>query len=86
VTAVRYHPELGKVCAYGVDGSPDAKMMIRSGDMEATAAQFPTEIGEQAADILYKMLDSEVFPETITVPVDLVCYDNLEEFDINRWQ
>jgi hypothetical protein len=32
------------------------------------------------------MLDGEVFPETITVPVDLVCYDNLEEFDINRWQ
>ena len=86
VTAVRNHPELGKVYVYGVDGSPDAKMMIRSGDMEATAAQFPTEIGEQAADILYKMLDSEVFPETITVPVDLVCYDNLEEFDINRWQ
>ncbi len=86
VTSVRNHPELGKVYVYGVDGSPDAKMMIRSGDMEATAAQFPTEIGEQAADILYKMLDGEDFPETITVPVDLVCYDNLEEFDINRWQ
>lgn len=85
-TAVRNHPELDKVYVYGVDGSPDAKRMIRSGDMEATAAQFPTEIGEKAADILYKMLDGEKYPETITVPVDLVCSDNLEEFDINRWQ
>jgi ribose transport system substrate-binding protein len=86
VTAVRNHPELGKVYVYGVDGSPDAKMMIRSGEMDATAAQFPTEIGEQAADILYRMLEGDEYPETITVPVDLVCYDNLEEFDINRWQ
>ena len=86
VTAVRNHPELGKVYVYGVDGSPDAKMMIRSGEMDATAAQFPTEIGEQAADILYRMLEGDEYPETITVPVDLVCYDNLEKFDINRWQ
>ena len=86
VTALRNHPELGSVSVYGVDGSPDAKMMIRSGDMDATAAQFPTEIGDKAADILYRMLDGEEYPEMITVPVSLVCYDNLEEFNINRWQ
>jgi ribose transport system substrate-binding protein len=86
VTAVRRHPELGKVYVYGVDGSPDAKSMIGAGEMEATAAQFPTEIGEEAADTLYKMLRGEEYESTITVPIDLVYYSNLEQYDSNRWQ
>ncbi|MEE1050569.1 MAG: sugar ABC transporter substrate-binding protein, partial [Lachnospiraceae bacterium] len=85
-TAVRRHPELGKVYVYGVDGSPDAKSMIGAGEMEATAAQFPTEIGEEAADTLYKMLRGEDYESTITVPINLVYYSNLEQYDSNRWQ
>ncbi len=86
VMAIRRHPEFEKVHIYGVDGSPDAKSMIMSGEVEATAAQFPTEIGEQAADNLYKMLNGESYLSTVIVPVALISYDNLEEFDINRWQ
>ena len=69
-----------------MDGSPDVKSLILSGEVEATAAQFPTEIGEEAADILYQMLKGQTVPGSITVPVDLVREENLEAFDINRWQ
>ena len=86
VTAIRRHPELSGIHVYGIDGSPDAKSMIRSGDMEATAAQFPTEIGVVAADTLYRMLEGETYDETITIPVELICSDNLENFNISRWQ
>lgn len=86
VTAKRNHPELENVRVYGIDGSPDAKSLIQSGDMEATAAQFPAQIGKAAADILYRMLDGEEYDTVITLPVALINNENLDQFDINRWQ
>lgn len=86
VTAIRSHPELKDVLVYGIDGSPDAKSMIQSGDMEATAAQFPTQIGEAAAETLYRMLEGEEYVPVITLPVDLINKENLDRFDIHRWQ
>ena len=86
VTAIRSHPELENVLVYGIDGSPDAKSMIQAGEMEATAAQFPAQIGEAAADTLYRMLDGEEYETVITLPVDLINNENLDRFDIHRWQ
>jgi ribose transport system substrate-binding protein len=86
VTAIRNHPELKDVRVYGIDGSPDAKSMIQSGEMEATAAQFPAQIGEAAADTLYRMLDGKEYESVITLPVDLINNENLDRFDIHRWQ
>lgn len=77
---------LGKVKLYGVDASPDSKALIAEGMMEASAAQFPTEIGEKAAEIIYRLLDGEAVEKNILVPVELVTRENVEQFDINRWQ
>jgi ribose transport system substrate-binding protein len=60
--------------------------MIQSGEMEATAAQFPAQIGEAAADTLYRMLDGKEYESVITLPVDLINNENLDRFDIHRWQ
>ena len=86
VTAIRSHPELEDVLVYGIDGSPDAKSMIQAGEMEATAAQFPAQIGKAAADTLYRMLDGEEYDTVITLPVTLINNENLDLFDIHRWQ
>lgn len=48
---------LGKVKLYGVDASPDSKALIAEGMMDASAAQFPTEIGKEAAQVIYRLLD-----------------------------
>ena len=32
------------------------------------------------------MLRGEEYESTITVPIDLVYYSNLEQYDSNRWQ
>lgn len=76
----------GRVKLYGVDASPDSKALIAEGMMEATAAQFPTEIGEKAAKAIYQLLDGESVEKNILIPVELVTRENVEQFDINRWQ
>ena len=77
---------LDHVGVYGVDGSPDAKALIEEGMMDATAAQFPTEIGSMAADAIYRLLDGKSVEKNILVPVKLVTRQNVEEFGIDRWQ
>ena len=77
---------LGKVKLYGVDASPDAKALMAEGMMEASAAQFPTEIGKEAAEIIYRLLNGENVQKNILVPVELVTQENVRQFGIDRWQ
>ncbi len=77
---------LDQVGIYGVDGSPDSKALIKEGMMEATAAQFPSRIGVQAADALYHLLAGEAVEKSIAVPVELITGDNVDEYHVDRWQ
>jgi len=75
-----------KILIYGVDGSPDGKMMIKEGFMEGTSAQQPSEIGRIAAQVAYDYISGKKVDKNIIVPVTLVTKDNLEEFTIDGWQ
>lgn len=77
---------LSTVDLYGVDASPDAKALIAEGMMSASAAQFPTEIGKEAADVIYRLLEGEQVEKDILVPVELITEENVEQFGIDRWQ
>lgn len=77
---------LGDVKLYGVDASPDSKALIAEGMMEASAAQFPTEIGKEAAGIIYRLLDGETVEKNILVPVQLVTQENVRQFGVDSWQ
>ncbi|MBD5502095.1 MAG: sugar ABC transporter substrate-binding protein [Lachnospiraceae bacterium] len=77
---------LGEVDLYGVDASPDSKALIAEGMMRASAAQFPTEIGKTAAEMIYRLTAGEQVEKNILVPVELVTEENVEQFDIDRWQ
>jgi len=74
------------VLVYGVDGSPDAKAMIRDGKFTATAAQFPKQIGKIAAEQAYKVMAGETIEKEILVPVELVNSDTLSNFTIDDWE
>lgn len=76
----------GRVGIYGVDASPDSKALIKEGIMQASAAQFPSEIGRQAADAVYRLLAGERVEKDILVPVELITQENVEEFGTDRWQ
>lgn len=74
------------VHVYGVDGSPDVKALIYEGIVEATAAQFPSQIGSKAAETIYRLLDGGSVESTTLIPVKLVDQENVETFGMDRWQ
>jgi ribose transport system substrate-binding protein len=75
-----------RIMIYGVDGSPDAKNMIKEGLLEGTSMQRPIKIGTTAVKIAYDYLSGKKVPQKITIPVTMVTKDNLGDFDINGWQ
>ncbi|MCQ2501415.1 MAG: sugar ABC transporter substrate-binding protein [Lachnospiraceae bacterium] len=77
---------LDQVEVYGVDASPDSKALIKEKMMVATAAQFPSQIGLNAADNIYKLLEGKTVAQNTYVPVELVTYDNVDSYGIERWQ
>ena len=85
-TALEKYGMLDQVELYGVDASPDAKALINEGRMQASAAQFPTRIGTEAADSLYALLNGETVPGEVVVPVQVVTKANVASFTIDRWQ
>ena len=77
---------MGSVEIYGVDASPDAKQLIYEGRMMASAAQFPTRIGDEASNAVYRLLSGEEVENYISVPVELVTRENVEQHNVDRWQ
>lgn len=77
---------LDSVKVYGIDASPDAKALIKEGMMSASAAQFPSKIGQTAADVVYRLLKGETVERNIHVPVELVNQENVEQYSVERWQ
>lgn len=80
IAALEKEKRLDGVLVYGVDGSRDAKKMIREGKLTATAAQFPDEIGRKAAEVAFKKLSGQSIEHEIKVPVELVVKSNIEKF------
>ena len=69
-----------------MDASPDAKQLIHEGKMKASVAQSPSQIGEEAAEAIYALLSGQEVEHFITVPVELVTKDNVEQYNVDRWQ
>ena len=66
------------IMVYGVDGSPEGKMMIRDNRMTATAAQFPEEIGKVSAEKLYDVFKGKTVEKKIVIPVELINSENID--------
>ncbi|MDD2969544.1 MAG: sugar ABC transporter substrate-binding protein [Lachnospiraceae bacterium] len=68
------------------DGSPEGKKLIQNNRMMATAAQFPTEMGNRAVESLYKILNGETCEKKILVPVKLITKYTIDSYDLEKWQ
>lgn len=86
IEALQTSDKFKGVLVYGIDGSPDAKKMIKEGLMTATAAQFPINIGVVAAQMAYRILNGQAFRKRILVPVLLITPENVNQFSVNSWQ
>ena len=71
---------------YGIDGSPDGKVMINEGYFEGSSAQRPLEMAEIAVDMAYDYMDGKETESLVIVPVTLITLDNIDEFDLAGWQ
>ena len=76
----------GRFLVYGVDGSPEAKALVRDGLMTATCAQFPYQIAKEAVRQAYLVLEGQCEQREIIVPVELLTAENVEEYGITGWQ
>lgn len=74
------------ILIYGVDGSPDCKLMIQRGLVEGSAAQYPIRIGREAAETAYRYLEGQKVQDTVLIPVTMITENNLSDFDISGWQ
>ncbi|HOK43476.1 MAG TPA: sugar ABC transporter substrate-binding protein [Thermoclostridium caenicola] len=86
LAALASHHMTGDILIYGIDGSPDGKMMIKEGYLEGTSAQYPHQMGKIAAEVAYAYLNGEEIERNIVVPVTLITKENLDEFSIDGWQ
>lgn len=73
---------------YGVDGSPDIKAELASGEslIEGTGAQSPISIAKTSVDIMYKYLAGEKVDERYPVETFLITADNVAEYGTDGWQ
>lgn len=73
---------------YGVDGSPDIKRELASGDslIEGTGAQSPISIANTSVDLMYKIVKGEAVDSRYPVPTFLITADNVAQYGIDGWQ
>lgn len=86
MAALKDYGRLEGISVLGVDGAPEAKSMIKEKIMLATSAQYPSEIGQNAVDQLYNMLEGRPVRKKIKVTVNLISEENIDEFSTKGWQ
>ena len=87
MAAIRGAGLTDRFLVYGVDGTPEAKGMVKDGMMTATRAQFPLIVSERTVEQGYRFLREDIsYGEEVIVPVELITRDNVDRFNINGWQ
>lgn len=86
LAALQMNQKLDGILIYGIDGSPDGKVMINEGYMEGSSAQRPIVIADQALEMAYDYLDGKEVEKLVIVPVTMITRDNIDEFDLAGWQ
>ena len=79
---------LKDVLIYGVDGSPDIKKELASGDslIEGSGAQSPINIAKISVEVMYKYLNGEKVDDRYPVETFLMTSENVHEYGIDGWQ
>ena len=79
---------LKDVKIYGVDGSPDIKAELASGDslIEGTGAQSPINIASKSVEIMYKVIAGEKVEARYPVETFLITSDNVSQYGTDGWQ
>lgn len=86
IAALKAAGKNGKVKVWGVDGSPDAKKILGSGDLEMTVAQSPINLGKTGAEIAYQILEGKKVEKHILVKTFAITPENVSKYGTGGWQ
>jgi ribose transport system substrate-binding protein len=78
VEAIRAAGKTGTIKVIGFDALDDAKKAIAAGTMEASVAQFPSEMGKAGVESAVKVIRGETLPADINVKLALVTKDDVK--------
>ncbi len=77
VEAIAAMGKTGKIIVVGFDAVDEAREAIRSGQMDATIAQYPEEMGRTAVETAWTYLNGGKVPAFIPVKIELITRDNV---------
>jgi ribose transport system substrate-binding protein len=78
IEAIAAAGRTGRIRVIGFDALDDAKKAIAAGTMEASVAQFPSEMGRAAVESAVKVIRGETVAGDIKVRLELVTRDNVK--------
>jgi ribose transport system substrate-binding protein len=80
VEALKAADKLKDIIVVGFDANPDAAASIIAGEMSATVAQAPKNMGAFGVENVLKLKKGETIPENIDTGTVLVTKENAEQF------
>ncbi len=80
VQAIKNAGLTGKILVVGFDANPDAAAAILAGDMNASVAQAPSNMGKFGVENLIKLIQGESIPPVIDTGTELVTKDNADKY------
>ena len=86
VAALQEAGTLDQVLVYGVDGTPEAKVLVKKGFMEGTVAQYPKKMAKKAIASAYALLEGQTYLKEEIVDVDMIDVQNIDAFSLEGWQ
>jgi ribose transport system substrate-binding protein len=77
IEAIAAAGKTGRIKVVGFDALDDAKKAIAAGTMDASVAQFPSEMGKAAIESVVKAIRGEKLPGSIMVKLEMVTKESL---------
>ncbi len=81
VEAIKNAGLTGQILVVGFDANPDAAAAILAGDMAASVAQAPANMGRFGVESLIKLINGETIAPVIDTGTELVTKDNAADYE-----
>lgn len=86
IAALQEKDTLEGVLVYGIDGTPEAKVLVKDGFMRGSVAQYPKSMAKKAVDCAYRLLAGEANIAEEKIDVNMIHQGNVNEFSLEGWQ
>jgi ribose transport system substrate-binding protein len=80
VQAIKNAKLTGKIMVVGFDANPDAAAAVLAGDMSATVAQAPANMGKFGVENLLKLIQGGTIPANVDTGTELVTKENAAKY------